>query len=289
MLALVVTALMMLPVLPASALPEGKHTVAAAFDMDTASYVGYDKDKKAHHVVLSGRWLPDACEGKFCWPSKDGDIGSDDAVRVNFSSPVDVTATRVRLFDACNHETSNRDEAVDVISYTDVAVGIDDKVFKDKSTMSAGETTTPTGGLCGTEDMPTVAAEAGTTAGAYSSKQWFNMKAARIHIDMWFVPIIPVPGQCPKIKIKSGYAHSWSKQELTWSAGPSITPSANPLSLGIGVGVATKPKNWAEWQDKDADKDPDLFTKALCEAARVSAPPKHRTCAPKGGSTEHCP
>ncbi|RKH59272.1 hypothetical protein [Corallococcus aberystwythensis] len=288
MLPLAVTALMMLPVLPASALPEGKHTVATAFDMDTASYVGYDQDKKAHHVVLSGRWLPDACEGKFCWPSKDGDIGSDDAVRVNFSSSVDVKAMRVRLFDACTHETYNRDETADVISHTDVAVRIDDKVFKDKFTMSAGGKTA-TSGLCGTEDMPTVSAEAGTPSGPASSKQWFNMKAAQIHIDMWFVPFAPVAGQCPRLKIKSGYAHTWSKQELTWSAGPSLTPSANPLSLGLGMGVATKPKNWAEWQNEDADKDPDLITRPLCESAQVSAPPKHRTCAPKGGSTEHCP
>jgi hypothetical protein len=279
LLALAVTALMVMPALPASALPAGKHTSEKSMNIDTPVYVGFDGKKKAHHFIVTARWLPDACDDKFCWPAKEGDLGSDDAIRIQFSPGVDFKAMSLRLFDACNHQTFSRSMPVENASFNDAAAKVDDKVFIDKFKMPGGGPT-ESGGLCGTEEMPTGPAP---TAPA-SRANWYNLKSASIQMDVWVVPNISYPGLCPKLKVKAGYIHTWSDKELSWSAGVGY-----PFSVGVGVGATDKEHSWEKWQNGDAHSDPDLFTKPLCEGGRVSTPPKHRTCAPKGGSTEDCP
>src|SRR5689334_10260463 len=74
---------------PASALAVGNHKDPTMVDIDTPVFVGYDATLKAYHLYVLGRWRPVCGSSDYCWPSVapsgDGNIGSNDAVRMRFS------------------------------------------------------------------------------------------------------------------------------------------------------------------------------------------------------------
>lgn len=258
--------LSMVVITPAHALPAGDHQSPRMIDVDTPVYVGYNSTLKAYHLYVTGRWRAVCGNSKYCWPaysdSWDGNIGTDDAVRIRFSDSVAFKKFEVRTYDVCGHRQYAKTTTHATGSFDNAFAAVNDRVFPG---WTVSTWTTPTGsgssadGTCkrSTEPQSSIAGMGG--GGAATVAYWADLKGQSFRFDVWVNPL-PSQGRCyDRLYVKGGYTHTWSSSGLAWSAGLGY-----PWGVSVGVGPVSGTKDFTVWQGNDGYDDPDLKTPRVC-------------------------
>lgn len=240
-----------------SATASTSHRDKTMIDVDTPRYVGYSRKLKAYHFRVTGRWRA-SCDGKFCWPSYstqwDGNIGSNDAVRIRFSDAVQFKKFRIRSWDYCGIKRYDKAKRQTSSSFENAFAGVNDQVFPGWTAKTWNGETTESGN-CKSSLMPTSSVAAGGAGGSGGVKWWADMKARSFTYDVWINPA-PSQGRCyDRLYVKGGYTHTWSTESLSWSLG---------YPFSVGVGTVSGDEDFTVYQGGDGYRDPDLTSPKLC-------------------------
>ena len=226
-------------------------------DVDTPAYLGYDPAVRGYRFRVTGRWLA-ACSGKYCWPATapyEGDIGSNDAVKIRFSDAVQFKRFQIRAYDACGHKTYDKTATANYGSFLNAYAGLDDKTFESWRYTTMNGSTVINAGTCKLSALPSSGGGAGSSSGSGSYRIWDDLKAQRFTYDVWVNPA-PSQGSCyDHLYVKAGYTHTWSTSGLAWSVG---------YPWGVGVGPVSGTSHFTVWQNQDGSRDDDLVSGSLC-------------------------
>lgn len=250
----------------ASALAVGNHKDPRMIDVDTPVFVGYNSTLKAYHLYVTGRWRAACGDNDFCWPkvspSSDGNIGSNDAVRIRFSDSVQFKKFTITTQDVCGHVQYTKSVKTSSSSFDNAFAGVNDQVFAGWTTSSW---TSPTGsgstssGTCKNGSEPTSSFSGVGGGGGASITYWADLRAKYFKYDVWVNPL-PSQGRCyDRLYVKGGYTHTWSSSGLAWSVGLGY-----PWGVSVGVGPVSGSSDFTVWQGGDGYADPDLKTPRMC-------------------------
>jgi len=255
---------------PAGAVTATSHKDPRMVDIDTPVYVGYNSTLKAYHLYVTGRWNPVCSGSKYCWPKVsanwDGQIGSNDAIRMRFSDSVAFNQFKVTAYDVCgNVQYTKTRKTGSTGSFDNAFAGVNDQVF-------AGWTkttwTSPTGsgstsdGTCKRDSEPVSGMAAGGGGGSGTVTWWADSHGRAFRYDVWVNPL-PSQGRCyDRLYVKGGYTHTWSDSGLAWSVGLGY-----PWGVSVGVGPVSGSSDFTVWQGGDGYSDPDLKTPRMCHHA----------------------
>ncbi|MGC4111194.1 MAG: hypothetical protein QM747_12380 [Nocardioides sp.] len=249
----------------AGTLPDGDHKSTHAVDTDTPAYYGYNSDLKAYHYHVQGRWVATCGDSNnFCWPTTQftggsTDIGSNDAVDIEFDAPVDFVKLRVQTFDACGDQTyDHTSKPASSNSFQNAYASVNDALFPGWTVTDAsgpGGSTHTASGPCKLATEPQSGIAAGGGGGSATVQWWNDLRGRSYELDVWVNPT-PPQGDCyTGLRVKGGYTHTWTDSALTWGIG---------YPFGVSAGWTDIDGKTHTTQGTDFISDPDLVSPKVC-------------------------